>query len=138
MMADLHRVSFADERPWSVAEFETFLKDPLIQVYHVDAGFALTRHVAGESELLSLAVHPDQHRKGNASSLMHQWFEVLRATAEIAFLEVAADNLPALTLYTRFGFAVQGTRAGYYSRTSGETIDAVLMSCTHFIQASDD
>ncbi|MGJ8617874.1 MAG: GNAT family N-acetyltransferase [Sulfitobacter sp.] len=137
-MADLHRLAFDDERPWSVEEFRTFIKDPLIQVYHAEQGYALTRTVAGESELLSLAVHPDHRRQGTAHQLMKQWFNTLGTTAEVAYLEVAADNLPALTLYTRFGFAIQGTRVAYYTRTSGKSVDAILMSCTDFTPASYD
>ncbi len=134
-MADLHRLAFADERHWSADEFITFQNDPLVQIYSTDHGYALTRTVAGEAELLSLAVHPHHRRQGISARLMRQWFEVLNTTAEVAFLEVAADNLPALTLYTRFGFTVKGTRVAYYTRTSGKAVDAFLMSCSHFMQA---
>jgi len=137
-MAELHRLAFAEERPWSAEEFKTFIKDPLTQVYHAAHGYALTRTVAGESELLSLAVHPDHRRNGTARRLMQQWFDALSTTAAVAYLEVAADNLPALALYTRFGFTVQGTRVAYYTRITGTSVDAILMSCSDFTPASDD
>ena len=137
-MSEIHHLAFVDERPWSAKEFRGFEKDPLVQVYHADHGYALTRTVVGESELLSLAVHPDHHRQGTADHLMRQWFDALSTTAEVAFLEVAADNLAALALYTRFGFTVQGKRVAYYTRTSGTTVDAFLMSCSSFTQACVD
>ena len=137
-MAEIHRLAFADERPWSAQEFQDFAKDPLVQVFDADHGYALTRTVAGQSELLSLAVHPEHRRHGTAGRLMAQWFDAIATTAEVAFLEVAADNLAALALYTRFGFMVQGTRVAYYSRTSGGAVDAFLMSCPLIAQTTGD
>ena len=137
-LAELYRFAFPNERPWSADEFATFQKDPVVQIYIADHGFALTRTVAGESELLSLAVHPDHQKRGIATALIQRWLDALSTTAEIAFLEVAADNLAALALYTRFGFSVQGKRVAYYSRTSGAAVDAFLMSCSNFDQANND
>lgn len=134
-MADLHRVAFADERPWSAQEFREFRDNAFVRIFHVDHGYALTRMIAGESELISIAVHPEHRQKGIARGLIRQWLDALKGTADIAFLEVAADNLPALALYTGFGFAVTGKRVAYYTRTSGDTVDAFLMSCTEFTQA---
>ena len=44
-----------------------------------------------------------------------------------AFLEVAADNIPAQTLYQAQGYAIQGRRKGYYRREDGPSVDALIM-----------
>lgn len=129
-MADLHRLAFVDERPWSAQEFREFKNNAFVRIFHAEHGYALARLIAGESELISIAVHPDHRQKGIARSLMRQWLDALEGAADIAFLEVAADNLPAFALYTGFGFEVTGKRLGYYTRRSGGTVDAFLMSCS--------
>ena len=43
------------------------------------------------------------------------------------FLEVDADNVPAIKLYHRFGFVKVGERAGYYRRPDGKPATALVM-----------
>ena len=49
------------------------------------------------------------------------------AGADVMFLEVAHDNLPALGLYEAAGFARAGLRRGYYDRGAAGSADAVVM-----------
>jgi ribosomal-protein-alanine N-acetyltransferase len=42
------------------------------------------------------------------------------------FLEVAADNAPAIGLYQSAGFIQAGVRCGYYAR-SGGAVDALVL-----------
>jgi ribosomal-protein-alanine N-acetyltransferase len=42
-------------------------------------------------------------------------------------LEVAADNIPAAALYAALGYQTAGVRKGYYSRSEGVRVDAVMM-----------
>lgn len=127
-MAALHAQAFTVQRPWSEAEFADFLASPLCFCAGHDTAFALVRVVAGEAELLTLAVHPDHRRKGLARALMTEWETLARArSAQDAHLEVAADNSAAMRLYDACGYRLVGARAGYYHRPDGTAVDAALM-----------
>lgn len=127
-MAALHKAAFLNETPWSEKSFAELVESPHVSAFARTEGFALTRTVAGESELLTLAVHPDHQRQGIAKDLMNVWLRFARNHAETAFLEVAEDNLAARALYQSLGFAQNGLRKGYYARKNGYPVDAVLMS----------
>ncbi len=79
-----------------------------------------------EAELFRIGVQPGARGQGLGHRLL---VDFARAAwdqgARRLLLEVAADNLPALALYRRFGLAEDGRRTGYYA--GGR--DAVLMSC---------
>ena len=126
-MSALHRTAFAPERGWSATEFAELLQNPMVQLHQRPQGFALSRTVAGESELLTLAVEPAHQRRGLGKQLVLGWLTGVSDRAEVAFLEVAADNHAALALYKATGFAQSGLRHGYYARKSGAFADAVLM-----------
>ncbi|MFX8246689.1 hypothetical protein ABTL56_19205, partial [Acinetobacter baumannii] len=49
------------------------------------------------------------------------------AGAEGLFLEVAADNEPAIALYRSAAFVPVGRRAGYYRRPGGAAMDALVL-----------
>ena len=78
-------------------------------------GYLLASSVAGEGELLTIGVRPDARRRGIASALMgameRSW---QRDDVQRGFLEVRADNTPALALYERHGWMPDGRRADYY------------------------
>jgi len=125
-LAALHAAAFDIDRPWSASEFTAVLDTSYTELFHTAHGFALTRTLAGESELLTLAVHPDHHRKGIAAMLMRDWLGHIQKSAETAFLEVAEDNHAAKALYVSFGFDHVGTRAAYYKRKSTAHADALI------------
>ncbi|MGE4292575.1 MAG: ribosomal protein S18-alanine N-acetyltransferase [Desulfovibrio sp.] len=86
--------------------------------------------VAGEMEILNLAVHPAFRRRGLASALMRALFAVCRqAGTEEGFLDVKRSNAAAIALYTRFGFEKYGERKRYYPDTKE---DALLFRCSFF------
>ena len=124
-MSQIHALSFPDERGWTTDEFATLLSPAHVFAVSEPEGFAVIRDVAGEAELLTLAVHPDHRRQGIADRLMTRWMHACAATE--AFLEVAADNHPAITLYTRHRFAEAGRRKAYYARHGRPAADALLM-----------
>ena len=130
-MARLHRVSFVTPRSWSEAEIVDLLASPLCFVLEEPLGFLLGRVVAGEAEVLTVAVDPAARRQGVGASLMARFLGEARARgAAVAFLEVAADNDTALRLYASAGFAQTGRRRGYYHRPDGSLIDAIVMQRT--------
>ena len=124
-LAALPERAFAPERGWSAREFETLCASPYVTLHAREGGFALVRTIGDETELLTLAVEPALRRRGIAERLIADWLTDSAATT--AFLEVAADNLPAQALYRKHGFTVSGRRKAYYARPGGPAVDALLM-----------
>lgn len=134
-LARIHAASFTTPRPWSEPELAGFLSDPLCDLIEGEGGFALIRTIAGEAELLTLAVHPDHRRNGRGKAILLQALTQARnRAAEQIFLEVAADNQPAIRLYEIAGFAHTGQRPHYYRKPDGTRVDACLMALS--LQAS--
>lgn len=128
----LHATSFP--APWSEADFAQLLAQPGVAglLWRADApqGFILIRAVADEAEILTIAVAPEYRRQGAAIALLDEACRWLQAGGtQRLFLEVAADNTAAVTLYARYGFTQSGRRPGYYARGPGKPpVDALLMS----------
>ena len=129
-MARLHAACFTLPPPWSEAEFAATLAGRFAFALTRPHGFLLGQVVAGEAELLTLAVDPLARRQGLGRALVQDFLTEARARgAETAFLEVAEGNPGALALYAGFGFKPTGRRRGYY-RAAGRVEDAVLMGLT--------
>ena len=130
-LAQLHAQAF--DRPWNAGEFRALLEQRGVGALAVEEdedllGFILVRTVAGEAEILTLAVAPQARRRGVGAALVEAAAGAAQALgAEAMFLEVAADNAAALALYRRAAFAVAGRRPGYYARAGGPAMDAVVM-----------
>lgn len=90
-------------------------------------GFALGRVVAGEAELLLLAVSKDAQRRGIGRLLVQRFADVAQARgARTLFLEVRDGN-PAVRLYDTFGFREIGRRPKYYTGRDGQLYDALTL-----------
>lgn len=126
-MSALHGRAFTDARGWSPAEFADLLSSPYVKAHVAPGGFALTRTLAGESELLTLAVDPDHQRRGIARQLLQTWLQGLHGNAQVAFLEVAADNQAACALYAQAGFVQIACRTGYYTHKDRPAVDALIL-----------
>lgn len=125
-LAALHAAAF--ERPWSTAEFATLLDSPGALALVLPDGFILIRAVAGEAEIVTLAVSPSARRAGLGRRLVETaTAAALAAGAETMFLEVAEDNDAALGLYRALGFETVGRRRGYYAAVDGPRRDALVM-----------
>ena len=86
-------------------------------------GFVVVREVAGEAEVLTIAVHPAWQGRGVGRMLMDAALRDLYARrAEALFLEVDGGNAPALALYRRLGFREVGRRDAYYGRAAALTM----------------
>lgn len=84
------------------------------------AGFVLARLVAGEAEILTIAVSSAFQRRGIGRDLMEGVLRHLHhERAESLFLEVDESNVAAQALYRRLGFIQVGNRAGYYETGQG-------------------
>jgi len=114
LLAALHEVTFRGGEVWDATSFAALLSGlgteaTVALVGESPAGFILSRTVLDETEILTLAVHPDFRRKGIGKSLVQN---VLRKGK--VFLEVAVCNNPASALYKECGFVKAGVRRGYY------------------------
>jgi ribosomal-protein-alanine N-acetyltransferase len=132
--ACLHATSFA--HPWSAAEFESLLAaanaigDGALVRGGSLTGFALSRHAAGEAEVLSVAVAKSERGKGIGGALMGAHLARLAATGvSSVFLEVERGNAAALALYQRLGFETVGERKNYYRKQGGAGAPALTLRC---------
>jgi [ribosomal protein S18]-alanine N-acetyltransferase len=127
-MAAIHAACFTTPRPWSAADITATLNSTFAFLLTEPQGFLIGRVVAGEAEVLTLAVDPSARQRGTGGRLMDSFFaEAKLRGAESAFLEVSAANLPAQSLYLRKGFEPQGKRSGYYRTPEGARVDALVM-----------
>lgn len=91
-------------------------------------GFSLFRTVAGEAELLLLAVAPDYQGNGIGRLLLEQFVECGRASgATRVHLEVRDGN-PAVQMYRLAGFKPAGRRPNYYRGSDGRQFDALTLA----------
>lgn len=127
-MAAVHAAAYRLDRPWTVAEFTALSASPHVMAFGDARAILLVRIIADEAEVLTIATHPDHRRRGLARALLAQFHAVARARgATRAFLEVAADNAPAKTLYLAVGYRQVGQRRGYYARTAAPAADAIVL-----------
>ena len=127
-MAALHAAAYRLDRPWTVAEFTALADNPHVLALGDHRAILLTRIIAGEAEVLTIATHPDHRRQGLARALLAQFHAMAQARgATTAFLEVAADNAPALALYRDMGYQPVGQRRAYYAREGAPPADALVL-----------
>ena len=116
----IERSAFSD--PWSEEGFREMLGIDGVVGLVADGpdgvqGYTIAREVAGEGEILNLAVAPEHRGKGVAAALLATVLERLAARKVTdAFLEVRESNLVALALYHAHGFQVVGRRVAYYRK----------------------
>lgn len=91
-------------------------------------GFSLSRTIAGEAELLLLAVAPGHHRRGIGLQLLGDFIERARDSgASKVHLEVRDGN-PAIAMYRAAGFLPVGRRRNYYRGSDGRRFDALTFA----------
>ncbi len=118
LMAGMHRICFAE--PWDQAAMAGLLASPgcggfLEGTGDEPRGFILVRTAADEAEILTLLVLPPYRRAGIARALMEAAGALARAGgATVLYLEVAAGNAAARSLYAGLDFVEAGRRPRYY------------------------
>ena len=118
---------------WSAAQCLSALSMPCSQLFlaksNDDAvvGFAISRWVMDEEELLMIGVLSEFRKQRVASSLLDKIRNDATFCGRIKiFLEVREDN-SARNFYHNYGFSEIGRRRGYYTGRDGKTRDAVTM-----------
>ena len=129
-LAEVHATAF--DRPWTGDEILRFAEDRGGFAIAAEddgdlSGFILCRAMAGEAEILTLAVRPDRRRRGVARLLVEAATAFASQTVGAMFLEVAEDNPGALALYEQSGFTAVGRRGGYYARPGAPAAAAIVM-----------
>ena len=123
----------AAHAPWSEASLAdslrvaTTLAWVALDAEAVVVGHLLCSLAVDEGEVLELAVRKDRQRSGFARTLLRAAYAAWRdGGARRAFLDVRADNTPAIALYVSEGWSPCGRRQRYYR----DGIDAILFEKT--------
>ena len=87
--------------------------------------YVLGRMIAPEGEIYRIAVRPDKRQRGIGYRLLDYAVKTSRGRGlESLFLEVRSQNVPAIKLYSSYGFRKAGIRKNYYKNP---TDDAIVM-----------
>jgi len=134
VLAAIHAQGFAN--PWSAQNIASCLATPgtcaLLACDGRDnsqpLGFIIYRDVAGEREILTLAVRLDARRRQVASFLIKAMTKnAIDQNIARIFLEVSENNFAAKDLYAKSGYKQSGCRKNYYTENDGQKSDAILM-----------
>ena len=128
-VAEVEKLCFSDA--WSeklVADLLTSSFDETWVLEHLNGemiGYINLRFLAGEGELMRIAVKPAYRGYGYSRKLMDRMMiSAKEQQASDLTLEVRAGNKPAIGLYESYGFAAEAVRKGYYHNP---TEDARIM-----------
>lgn len=117
--------------PWTKSLFINELKNPYSHAYvlrsheHKVIGYIIFWIIMEEGHILNIAIHPEWRNKGYGSLLLKFSLDILRRhSGKVMTLEVRKSNIPAISLYKKFGFKIVGIRKNYYI-SNGE--DALVM-----------
>lgn len=130
-VAALEKRCFPND-PWSEGVFRSALDNPDTAVLLAEGedgtllGYAVLYTVLDEGNLDNIAVARSSRRQGVADALLSALAGLCRERGIVRLmLEVRASNVPALSLYRKYGFAEVGRRKNYYEHPRE---DAILMT----------
>lgn len=93
--------------------------------------YAINTLIAGEGELLTIAVNPAHQGQGYGRKLLQELHDYLAENqAEQWFLDVRVSNFKAIKLYESIGFNQAGRRPNYYPSARGS--EDALLYCLNF------
>ena len=136
ILADIHAEGFS--HAWNGADIAGLVADPGVFVIsarrdHVlgsrsPVGFIIVRVAADEAEVLSVVVKNRFRNLGIGRRLIETTLRHLFSERVAAlFLEVDADNAPAVGLYRKLGFKTVGERKAYYREGRDKPATALVM-----------
>ena len=109
------------EHHWSKSSFYDEMSNNLAKYYTAKTeqgelvGYAGVWHIIDEGHITTIAVKKEFLRNHVGESIIVRILEdCYKAGIKYLTLEVRESNLPAISLYTKYGFASLGTRKGYY------------------------
>lgn len=117
-LSELDRLCVGAEG-WSAASFKSeTAKENGVVLYIAEngqiAGLICGYYAVGESDITSVAVHPDFRRRGLAKRLIRAFEKQLPDDTEAIFLEVRESNTAAVSLYEKCGFKALSIRKNFY------------------------
>ena len=91
--------------------------------------YVIGRLIVPEGEIYRVAVAPHKRQRGIGYRLLDYAVKTSKGQGlERLFLEVRSKNIPAIRLYTAYGFKEIGTRKNYYKDPQD---DAIVMLRAH-------
>lgn len=128
-ICEIEEICFPD--PWSMDSVRYELEQNEMAYYLVAeeagrvVGYVGLWRILDEGHITNVAVHPEYRGRGIAEGIIRSMLEHTAGECILHHtLEVRRDNQPAINLYRKFGFEVEGVRKGYY-QSDGE--DALIM-----------
>ncbi len=111
---------------WSTGQISSLPENAfyLVASYNSElCGCASVYCIAGEGQIMNIAVLPEFRGRGIGKGLMNELEKVcIERNCEFISLEVAVDNISAVSLYKKCGYAQVAIRKGFY-----KGIDAMIM-----------
>ena len=109
--------------PWSRSMFAGELSKPTsvaLGAFDADSGrligYLIVSRYVDAWHVMNVAVASSHRRRGIASQLLHELFELTAGDARRGYtLEVRVSNVVAIALYEKLGFRTTGLRRGYYT-----------------------
>ena len=90
------------------------------------SGYVTYTNICGEVQIANVATKVQFRRCGVGSALMEALVALSKkADADVITLEVRSKNVPAISLYEKYGFVTVGVRKNFYKKPDD---DAVLMN----------
>jgi ribosomal-protein-alanine N-acetyltransferase len=90
-------------------------------------GYVIATVEGGVGKIVSIAVDPDQRRRGIGKGLAQEILRRLQGTSvSTIILETRHDNIASISMWAELGFRQIGTAPGYYE----DGADALIMSRT--------
>ncbi len=108
--------------PWSLSSIRDELSNKnasyiVVKVDDAVAAFGGIWVIAGEASIINIAVHPQFRGKHIGDIIMDSLFkEAVSMGATDMTLEVRVSNIPAINLYKKTGFTIEGTRKNFYDK----------------------
>lgn len=125
--------------PWTRSSIEGELSNNLaiyIVVLNDDnvIGYGGMWHIVTEGHITNVAVHTDYRQKGIGNTIIEELINIASEKEMIGLtLEVRKSNTPAINLYKKNGFKLEGIRPEYYEDNKE---DALIM-WKHLIPESE-
>ena len=131
-ITSLEEVCFKGEDPWSYGAFYNEIVTNSDKTLYLAAetdgkivGYMGVWKILDEGHITNVAVSPDYRRNHVGEALIR---EMIKRTSEEGItswtLEVRRDNEPAIRLYEKMGFRIEGLRPKYYEY---DGMDALIM-----------
>lgn len=118
--------------PWDLKSFEEEINKNISNLWAIISNQKLLAYICfwmfdREIHILNFAVHPQKRNQGFGKYLLENIVKAgTTGGIEKIWLEVRPTNIPALSIYKKFGFIEAGRRKAYYSDSREDAIIMML------------